>query len=427
MLQRWQLEQRLGLPLEVKIEMTKLRIINWYEHFEGDVYIGFSGGKDSSVLLNIAREIYPDIQAVFCDTGLEYPEVKEYVKTKNNVTWIKPQMNFKEVIDRYGYPIISKETSEKIYKFKNHNLSDKFRKYLLYGNEKGRFGMIPKKWQYLLNENVKISSKCCDVMKKKPFKIFEKQTGKKPIIGTMAVESKIRKQKYLQNGCNSFETNKQISNPLSFWTDQDILQYIVNTSLDIPRVYGEVYRENDLLKLTGVKRTGCIFCAYGVQFDQYPNRFQILEKTHNKLWAYCLNNLGFKKILELIKIPYSMNKVNKNKYKIATKKISFRIEKNKIDTLKKIHANLKNSEIFDLMISNFYNRIDKRKKISQVEQKKYTGSAKSAKRKYKIETVKISIIVDAKKFELIKLHSNKNSTEMIDFLIDEKLKTIRQF
>ena len=62
--------------------MTKLRIINWYEHFEGDVYIGFSGGKDSSVLLNIAREIYPDIQAVFCDTGLEYPEVKEYVKTK---------------------------------------------------------------------------------------------------------------------------------------------------------------------------------------------------------------------------------------------------------------------------------------------------------------------------------------------------------
>ena len=122
-----------------------------------------------------------------------------------------------------------------------------------------------------------------------------------------------------------------------------------------------------------------------------------------------------------------MNKVNKNKYKIATKKISFRIEKNKIDTLKKIHANLKNSEIFDLMISNFYNRIDKRKKFSQVEQKKYTGSAKSAKRKYKIETVKISIIVDDKKFELIKLHSNKNSTEMIDFLIDEKLKTIRQF
>jgi 3'-phosphoadenosine 5'-phosphosulfate sulfotransferase (PAPS reductase)/FAD synthetase len=423
MLKQWQLQQRLSLPLDVKIIMTKLRIIKWYEHFEGDVYISFSGGKDSTVLLHLVRSIYPDIGAVFCDTGLEYPEVRCHVKSIKNVTWIKPKISFKEVLNKWGFPIISKETSEKIYKYKNHNLSEKFRKYLLHGNEFGRFGMIPKKWQFLLNENIKISSKCCDIMKKRPFKYFEKRTGKKPFIGTMAGESKLRKQKYLQNGCNSFKSNKQVSNPLSFWTEQDILKYIKLNNLNIPSVYGEIYKENELLKLTGVKRTGCVFCCYGVHMEKYPNRFQILEKTHKKLWNYCIYDLDFKKVLNLINVPYKFNKVNKNKYKLATIKLSVRIAENKFNILKKIYVNLKNSEIFDLIIDDFYKKIDKRKKPNGAKE-----IMKISKAKYKINTIKICIIVDESKFNLIKLYSNKNSnTQVIDFLIDNKLKSIGHF
>ena len=93
--------------------MTETRIRQWVEEYgEDGVYVSFSGGKDSTVLLHIARQLYPNIQAVFVDTGLEYPEIRSFVKTFDNVVWLKPKMNFRKVIETYGYPFISKETSE---------------------------------------------------------------------------------------------------------------------------------------------------------------------------------------------------------------------------------------------------------------------------------------------------------------------------
>lgn len=100
-----------SLPLSIKIEKTKLRIKEWYEHWNGQVYVSFSGGKDSTVLLDIARNMYPDIEAVYSDTGLEYPEIKEFVKTFDNVTIVRPKYSFKEILTKYGYPIISKEVA----------------------------------------------------------------------------------------------------------------------------------------------------------------------------------------------------------------------------------------------------------------------------------------------------------------------------
>lgn len=107
------LYQMQSLPLKAKIQMTRRRIEEWVnEYGEDGVYISFSGGKDSTVLLDIARKDYPDLKAVFVDTGLEYPEIRSFVKGFNNVDWIKPQMTFKQVIEKYGYPFISKEVSE---------------------------------------------------------------------------------------------------------------------------------------------------------------------------------------------------------------------------------------------------------------------------------------------------------------------------
>ena len=113
-MEAWQLKQLQGLPLEVKIEKTKLRIREWYEHWDGEVYVSFSGGKDSTVLLHIVRELYPDVKAVFVDTGLEYPEIREFVKSIENVDWLKPKMTFKEVIEKYGYPVISKDVARNV-------------------------------------------------------------------------------------------------------------------------------------------------------------------------------------------------------------------------------------------------------------------------------------------------------------------------
>ena len=118
-----ELRQFQAMPLEVKVAMTKVRIRDWVNYYGQDgVYVSFSGGKDSTVLLNMVREEYPNIPAVFVDTGLEYPEIREFVKTFDNVTWLKPKMNFKKVIEKYGYPLISKEVSECVYGAKKYLL-----------------------------------------------------------------------------------------------------------------------------------------------------------------------------------------------------------------------------------------------------------------------------------------------------------------
>lgn len=102
-------------PLDLKIKKTQLRIREWVDYYGVDgVYVSFSGGKDSTVLLDIVRKMYPDIEAVFCDTGLEYPEIRSFVKSFDNVTILRPKMRFDEVIRKYGYPFIGKEVAERV-------------------------------------------------------------------------------------------------------------------------------------------------------------------------------------------------------------------------------------------------------------------------------------------------------------------------
>lgn len=110
------LYQMQSLPLSIKVRMTQNRIRGWVnEYGEEGVYVSFSGGKDSTVLLDMVRKMYPDVLAVFVDTGLEYPEIREFVKNFDNVEWLRPKKTFRQVIEEYGYPFISKEVSDKVH------------------------------------------------------------------------------------------------------------------------------------------------------------------------------------------------------------------------------------------------------------------------------------------------------------------------
>lgn len=108
------LKQLQSLPLDAKIQITIQRVDEWVQEFgEEGVYISFSGGKDSTVLLDIIRSKYPNMKAMYVDTGLEYPEIKQFVKSFDNVDVIRPDMSFREVIIRFGYPIGSKDIAKK--------------------------------------------------------------------------------------------------------------------------------------------------------------------------------------------------------------------------------------------------------------------------------------------------------------------------
>ena len=302
------------LPLEIKIEKTKQRIIEWYEHYQGQVYISFSGGKDSTVLLHLAREIYKDIEAVFVDTGLEYNQIRDFVKTFDNVAWLKPKMRFDEVINKYGYPIISKEQSQYISQYRLAK-SEKTKETRLHGNKWG-MGKISETHKYLIHAPFKISDVCCNIMKKLPFKKYGKESGKKAIIGTMAAESDLRKTNWIRYGCNSFDNKKEISKPLSFWTEQDVLQYLLMYKIPYCSGYGDISKDdNGKLKTTGQQRTGCVFCGYGAHLEKSPNRYEKLKEIDFKKWDYCMrdvqdNGLGFGRVLDYINVKWGKEDPN---------------------------------------------------------------------------------------------------------------------
>lgn len=300
-----ELKQRQALPLEQKVMLTKTRIREWYEHWDG-VYLSFSGGKDSTVLLDIIRSLPfgNDIPAVFCDTGLEYPEVREFALERADVV-LRPKMTFKQVIEKYGYPVVSKEQANFINEYR-HTKSEKLKELRWNGNSVG-MGKISEKWKYLIDAPFEISDRCCHVMKKAPLNSYSKQTGRKRITGSMACESQLRRTKYEQHGCNAFDASDPYSTPLGFWTEQDILHYIKDHGLPYASCYGDIIADDlfgEHLVTTDCKRTGCMFCMFGVHLEDRPNRFERMKHTHPKQYSYCINKLGLGGVLDYMGIPH---------------------------------------------------------------------------------------------------------------------------
>lgn len=322
--------------LETKIQVSQTRILEWYQKFDDQCYVSFSGGKDSTVLADLTARVCKlrncKLVLWFSDTGLEYPEIREHVRTFPKYLEEKygievelimdypkdrkgNRITFKQVIETYGYPIVSKEVSRVIYDSRNALKKGNTNSYALkqlngkymnpYTGEKS-VQYNKEKWKFLLDAPFKISDKCCAAMKKRPAHKFEKESGLKSITGTMASESSQRKSQWLKHGCNAFDMNNPQSKPLSFWREQDVLEYIVKYDVPYASVYGEILQDdNGKYYTTLCERTGCVFCGFGCHLEKEPNRFQRLKVTHPKLWKYCMKHkeeggLGMREVLEFI-------------------------------------------------------------------------------------------------------------------------------
>ena len=169
---------------------------------------------------------------------------------------------------------------------------------------------VPKRWRFLVDAPFEVSSKCCDAMKKRPFHHYESETGQKPIVATMAIESKLREDSWMRYGCNAFDkTTGPQSRPMSFWTEQDVLKYLTTYQIPYCPVYGEIVQTESGLKTTGCERTGCMFCMFGCHHEQTPNRFQRMKKTHPKQYAHCMKptsegGLGLDEVLTFIGVDH---------------------------------------------------------------------------------------------------------------------------
>ena len=345
-------KELMTLDTEYKEIITYGKIEEWFTAWDGKAYMSFSGGKDSTVLAYLVANWLAHFRTppwplnlVFVNTGLEYPEIQRFVNEYTdwlrkkfpsvtiNLTRLRPNMNIRQVVKKYGYSIVSKEVANNVWlarMFRAKSCLAKLRDEAVDKNgNPSRFNC--GNWAHLLNAPFLVSSECCKVMKKTPARRYESETKQKAIIATMADEGRRRYTTWLQTGCNAFEGKRPMGKPMSFWTEQDVLRYIVDHQIPLASVYGDIVAsdgENDYdatlvdcpLHCTGCQRTGCMFCAFGAHLEKGENRFERMKRTHPCHYDFCIGGgefdpadglwkpnekgLGYGRVLDYIGVRY---------------------------------------------------------------------------------------------------------------------------
>jgi len=292
-----QLRVRQSWSLDEKIEWSLRRIRIWYDYWEGKIYVSYSGGIDSTVLLHLVRRRYPDVPAV-CVNGLLFPETRRFVHQTSNVVVLPPDKPFHVTIREDGWPVVSKKVSRYIWDLRRpSSANDDTKRLRLTGITKdGRklpMMKLSKKWRFLVNAPFPISHKCCLYIKERPLDRYAKESSRVGLDGIMACDSDARRMTYMATGCNSYHAGRPVSRPLSIWMPGDVWAYIKREKIGYSPVYD-----------MGYTRTGCVYCPFGAHLEEQPNRFQRLQITHPRLRKYCMEKLGLRDVLIYIGIPW---------------------------------------------------------------------------------------------------------------------------
>lgn len=265
-----ELEVRKNWSLNQKIDHSLYIIDSFIAQFPNCIF-SYSGGVDSTILLHLTRMIDKGRKGMFVNTTNEHSEIIKFVKQQDNIQIINPKITFSQVIERYGFPLISKEQARYLYEVRYSKSQFLINKRL---DSSDKYS-ISAKYRFLMDASFDIQSKCCDYLKKNPMKPFTKDGN---ILGLTAFESKMRTFQYLKNGCINLGAKK--ANPLSIWTREDEWKFIKQNKIPYCKIYDK-----------GETHTGCAYCGFGLQFD--PTRFYRLKKREPKrydIMMHLMNN-----------------------------------------------------------------------------------------------------------------------------------------
>lgn len=237
-------------------------------HGEENFYLSFSGGKDSTALHYIIDMALPNnrIPRVYIDTGIEYLAIKEFVQEMavkdDRITIIKPTTPIRQMLEKVGYPFKSKEHSEKLDRYQHGGLERKaVRHYLQLDGKKSVFYACPKKllYQFTSDFKLKVSSRCCDKLKKEPVRKWQKENNKTIVITGMRKEEGGQRTKL---ACAVFnQKTKKLSkfHPLAPVSEEFLNKFIKQNNIKLCKLYYPPF---------SFKRTGCKGCPYSLDLEK---------------------------------------------------------------------------------------------------------------------------------------------------------------
>ena len=366
------------MPYEEKLEWAKKRIKEFldftyneyknnpkYKHLKPNDYkviISFSGGKDSTVLLDLINIVHKEIKSkIYLQPAYAYeitfPEtlvfikntIKNYQKENKYILDLmvaKPKLPWNQILETKGYPIFSKQISVILNRIKKTKSKTGLTRWI-FGIDTAKF-KLAKSRLFLLDNSMAnftngvdeetllefndyfkktlffndylYSEKCCDYVK------GGLKHNKLPcFVGTMASESQLRRKSWIHNGCNILSGNKILSRPLSLFQSNDIWKYIYKNKIKINKMYGFKPRASNLEKSVSklrYQRLGCISCPYGAHLEKNTkNRFQILYHESQQLYYAQVIATGMYKVLIDMDIEIQEDELYMKLYRIRHEQI----------------------------------------------------------------------------------------------------------
>lgn len=297
-------------PHESKVMLARQRIQDWVltcrkygKHPTVSV-----GGLDSITLLALVRDELRDPEFPGISVSILEDKSIQAVHKEMGVIPIAPLKSKVEVLQEYGFPVVSKLAAAKISRLQTPGDDSPIIKAYMTGDE-GAWGgfkhnerfKLPDKWVELFGGEYaqfrpdldckiapfKVSDQCCFWLKELPMMEYQEKNGTWPFLGLMQSEGGRRQYSLRMHGCNYVGQTTARSCPFNYFDRQDVLQLALDLNVHIPEIYGEIVRDLDgTLRTTKAQRTGCSMCGFGIHLDGRPHHFDLLREQNPKEWEF---------------------------------------------------------------------------------------------------------------------------------------------